>query len=754
MRVQRRLENFAEAIEDVLKGEEIPPDKVLQPRLRRLLERMLVQEETRNSMKDVGAREHRLYEIASSLLERIPREAPGEYDRFCTALSDYQTALTTAAKHAADDKWNRLLPRLTRYGGVAGGGFLLIGLLASGLFDLLGALRFIGGLMLLAAALAAVHLRARQTMLGQRILFIVARNPDRSTYISRRKALLSAIVKRDLITPTLHLALKQAREDRLSRRFAVQESPGLRELHSTRYYVPTSTEREVGELIRQFTGGSIGIAGPRGSGKSSLLRLYCDPRSRASSADICCMVSAPVDYMPREFVLHVFAALCRSVAVKVGRRRPGRVLFAVLALIVCSVPVNVIFGGMLWFGLHNYSTPAMRTLSAGAIALGGVPLVIFYGSCGLVFLGRRLGLRRDRRLKRAALRNLSRIKYLQTHSQSWSGSLKASLGTKLGLGLDGQKSRGVSRAEQPMGYPEIVRLFRVFASMTSAHVRGQGGRVLIGIDELDKIASADQAEKFLNEIKSIFGVPRVYFLITVSDDALTAFERRGTRLRDAFDSSFDEIVRVELLDYRESRRMLYRRVIGLSEPYVALCHALSGGLARDLIRSARHVIRTATEHGEPDEFRLIARRLIRDDVRRKTGALSRIEAIGNDAALLHVLHRAKVGSYAGKELSDLLHDVRSAQPVNHEKADSEAGFLRRELTAFLYLSMTLEDVFNEHLDEDRVKFAADDSQGQCVFDMMASARWALGTNTELAWRLTSETRQAWGLESWDEGRAG
>jgi hypothetical protein len=127
----------------------------------------------------------------------------------------------------------------------------------------------------------------------------------------------------------------------------------------------------------------------------------------------------------------------------------------------------------------------------------------------------------------------------------------------------------------------------------AADVHRRGDRVFIGVDELDKIGTAEQAEHFLNEVKGIFGIPHLYFMVAVSDDALNAFERRGLPLRDAFDSSFDEILRVEPLTYYESRRLLYRRVIGLTEPYVALCHCLAGGLARDLIRAARQVARNA-----------------------------------------------------------------------------------------------------------------------------------------------------------------
>ena len=179
--------------------------------------------------------------------------------------------------------------------------------------------------------------------------------------------------------------------------------------------------------------------------------------------------------------------------------------------------------------------------------------------------------------RRTARRHLARVRYLQTYTAGWSGALRLP-----GGGAEGQHTRSVARAEQPLSYPEIVDEFRTFARDVAVGVHRKGDRVFIGIDELDKIGSAEQAEHFLNEIKGIFGIPHLYFMVSVSDDALTAFERRGLPLRDAFDSSFDEIIRVGPLTYAESRRLLYRRVIGLTEPYVALCHCLAGGLPATL----------------------------------------------------------------------------------------------------------------------------------------------------------------------------
>src|SRR3569833_1150787 len=230
-----------------------------------------------------------------------------------------------------------------------------------------------------------------------------------------------------------------------------------------------------------------------------------------------------------------------------------------------------------------------------------------------------------RRLMRTASRNLERVRYLQTRSSGSTG------GVKLPFGAEGQRTRGVSRAEQPMSYPEIVDEFRAFVQEVAQFLHEDGNRVFIGVDELDKIGSAEQAERFLNEIKGVFGIPHTYFLVSVSDDALTSFERRGLPLRDAFDSSFDEIIRADPLTYTESRRLIYRRVIGLTEPYVAFCHCLAGALARDLIRTARQVVRAGQQSAEPPGVGEGRTTVLGEEVRRKLTATTQVIGSIEDA---------------------------------------------------------------------------------------------------------------------------
>lgn len=315
---------------------------------------------------------------------------------------------------------------------------------------------------------------------------------------------------------------------------------------------------------------------------------------------------------------------------------------------------------------------------------------------------------------------------------------------------------------------------------TVAHLNGN--RVFIGIDELDKIGSADQAEQFLNQIKGVFGIPHVYFMVSVSDDALAAFERRGLPLRNAFDSSFDEIMYVGPLSYDESRRLLYRRVIGLPEPFVALCHCLAGGLARDLIRAARRVVRVAVAISNPDQPSGPSEEIEEDadgypvyllfqqrpeqapaDLADTTAAIIQDE-------LLHKLHAvssvvASTAAPSATELHDTLHQIRQTLTLSEPVIDvvdrmtavcqgepPELTSVRLDFAAYAYYCATLQEVFTDQLDDARMIAATSVPAGPGSFDALASARAAFTLDTLLAWRLITQCRKAWSLETREPGQ--
>ncbi|GAA3793537.1 hypothetical protein GCM10022226_11080 [Sphaerisporangium flaviroseum] len=218
-------------------------------------------------------------------------------------------------------------------------------------------------------------------------------------------------------------------------------------------------------------------------------------------------------------------------------------------------------------------------------------------------------------------------------------------------------------------------------------------------------------------------------MISVSDDAMNAFERRGLPFRDAFDSSFDEIIRVGPLAYDESLRLLNRRVVGLTEPFVAFCHCLSGGLSRDLIRAARSVIRTGL--ALPDgtaALESICAEVIQEELRSKARAI--VESAREHPTAMEVL--------------DLLHGLahrdvmRPTQEVLKSMLSRPLGGPALEFATYAYFCATLGEVFTDGLTADRVRSSP-------IFDDLAAARHAFALDTRLAWRLISSIRQGWAL---------
>jgi hypothetical protein len=180
-----------------------------------------------------------------------------------------------------------------------------------------------------------------------------------------------------------------------------------------------------------------------------------------------------------------------------------------------------------------------------------------------------------------ATSRLHEIRYQQTlaFAAGRSASLSAGLGP-VAAELSEETSRETSSTRHPLTFPEIVHEYRAFLALAAADEP-----VLVCIDELDKM-NAGEAERFLNGLKSVFGVDNCSFVVSVSEEAAREFERRST-FRTVFDSSFDDVVTVAPMDFRAARRFGEMRVIGLPVTAVLLAHLIAGGLPRELLRVLR-----------------------------------------------------------------------------------------------------------------------------------------------------------------------
>ncbi|MEU6734798.1 hypothetical protein ABZ929_16605 [Streptomyces physcomitrii] len=313
----------------------------------------------------------------------------------------------------------------------------------------------------------------------------------------------------------------------------------------------------------------------------------------------------------------------------------------------------------------------------------------------------------------------------------------------------------------PPNFPDLVASFREVLESIAWARSIQGKRTVIAIDELDRLGSDVQALSFLSEIKSVFGVPRVHYLISVAEDVGAAFVRRGLPYRDATDSSLDDVVHVHPGTLAQSKQILQKRAPGISAPYVALVHALSGGLARDLVRYGRRVLETEEWTGSA-ELSEISRKLILEELFETLSGfrvlLARQEWSEEASLILEsfrkLMARLRSDSSDVSEIHRELVDF--AEQRRHFDFSSEVLNLPQETTRLLmeascyaYFSLTLLDIFGSEGFTRRSESAAVYEDGD--LERLAEARQELAISTYTAKALLHSIRRSWQLPIQGEG---
>jgi len=532
---------------------------------------------------------------------------------------------------------------------------------------------------------------------------------------------------------------------------------GLAEVDDTEREIATRSGSELDSLFDRMPGGSIGISGPRGAGKSTLIARATSQAGRVEGDRVALgvVVDAPVDYDAREFVLHLFARLCESVlgpdrvdalrnwdtAAEPSRTaRPFRSLRSPYPPLLG--PLLFLAGAALYVAildaegnlrLEDRDTWAIVLMATGG-ALTYLTLILNpRWIVGKLRSSLPRGKPKGRALATAAVR-LRQIWFQRTFSSGWSGSFK------MPVGLEAGTERSAQLAENQMSLPDIVSLYKEFVQLIAAT-----GEVRIGIDELDKMED-EQARRFLNEIKVIFRISGCFYLVSVSEDAMSYFERRGLPFRDVFDSSFDDVLRVGYLPYTDSHRLLRRRVVGLPIQFVALCHVIGGGLARDVIRVARDVC----EHPAGASLEEVARTLSTKQLNAKCAAARVAVRRLKDPRLSSLLSGWLTKMDAAAETQESMlekcgtFEEEFAEPLGPVPPDEsqmlrehrEALSVALEVVTFNYFVATVRD-FIHGLESQAATERAVSSK---AIDQLGEARQAFSLDPREAWGAISTVR--------------
>ncbi|WP_433303201.1 hypothetical protein ACQP2F_11360 [Actinoplanes sp. CA-030573] len=376
-------------------------------------------------------------------------------------------------------------------------------------------------------------------------------------------------------------------------------------------FVATAESDRLSRTLASTLTAAIGVSGPRGVGKTTLLRRFGDQRIGSSTDNLMLFVSAPTSYNGRDFLVHLFARLCQAVLPPGDvTTEPGHARRRVRAgwPWVSALAGALLMAGAIWWDAAA-AIPLWLAGHLRPVALGAGVVLLLLPTARTVLVRRRRP--RDGSVHELARQHLRRLRYLETLTVTRGATVKTP------ASVDATASMARQRAEQIRTYPQLVGDFREFLGLVGLHLRSRPGRaysrVVICVDELDKIATAEQAEQFLNDLKTIFGVDGCVFLVAVSEDALSSFARRALTTRTTFDTAFDDIITLRRFGLADTRRLLVQRVLRLPEPYVWLCHCLSGGLPRDLNRAVRLLYDVHAHRGMTD-FAQLAAELVRHDL--------------------------------------------------------------------------------------------------------------------------------------------
>lgn len=496
----------------------------------------------------------------------------------------------------------------------------------------------------------------------------------------------------------------------------------------------TGAANDLKDRLSRLTAGTIGIAGARGVGKSTLLRLAVSGRLDLSDGrhkrPVGVEVPAPSRYDGREFVPHLFARLCLAV---LGPRLDARRLRQARRQ---RVVAQIRLGAALYLIITVYLGIAGVLEAQLAVAIGG-----FWVAVGAVpsFAGSIRPPSTSDSLENTAYLNYDRLRYLETVSDEWTSEISSSPARVA-------RRREVAKARQPWTLPEMIDAYREFASRIG---KEHTLPVFVGIDELDKMASGEDAQRFLNEIKALFGQSKAFYFVTLSEDAMSAFESRGLPLRDVFESVFDDVLYVQPLTIAESEVVLHQRVVGMPPPFVALCHVVSGGLPRELIRAARQAVRIA-ENSEHADIGEIASKLLGDRclAQRRAAEVVASRHISPDGRQPAVdwLRRFSPDADATELLA-----ATGIAPVLLElhacgaKGVHETELLVIEIAASSYRAASAIAFFQELTEEryaDALKEVGDDPG---AIELLAQATRDLSVTPSLAWATTSRARTLLGL---------
>ncbi|GIG98177.1 ATP-binding protein [Plantactinospora mayteni] len=510
--------------------------------------------------------------------------------------------------------------------------------------------------------------------------------------IDHRKAYVRVKMElREAILPHVRVAMNIWSDKHSPTALRFDQAPALSSATDDRYLIDRDELKRIQTLVSELGASAVAISGPRGAGKSTLLRSLTTPQ--AAPRNLVVSLDAPASYDAKEFVIALYRQLCERVRERLsgmvdarwkrvsrGILNAIRILVALASIFLILIQVRPDAISILPIRVDPIPLPKNIWQMASYLALFAVVFTLA-GS-----LRPHKGRTGAAELVRRSIEEEKALRFLQTISVERSGGLKAKVGFELG------RKNTRQLIEQVASLPDLIRAYRSFAADSILWWRESlyDGNLVVIIDELDRVTDVESAERFINDIKGIFGILHCTYLVTVSEDALAQFERRMVGIRPVLDSTFDEVVRLPVLNISQAKELLGRRLVGFPQAFVTLCHALSGGIPRDLIRTARALI-DARRRLDQDDLVPLTYEIVHQEIRRlKSGLIGRVNSELTGEAAFDLLKVLADPDWPELESESVL---AAANTALRPDADRPANRVSMQLGVALYYYATILQVF-------------------------------------------------------------
>ncbi len=334
-------------------------------------------------------------------------------------------------------------------------------------------------------------------------------------------------------------------------------------------FISHATWIELERILSGHDGGSFGLSGPRGAGKSWMMGQAITSAGAQNGLGV--WFPSPSEYEATAFL----AALSDVTATRYEQiydARTGRTTAAARRRFVKGMAGSI---GLL------------ALAGAWQVYLQGLsPFVLVQGAFVVAaawLAGRTLSQRREDRspqgrVRRAAEELRQQVRFIVTTKESSEFGGDAG---QFGLSARLKRARERQLVERPATLSSLVHNFRAFAVSVASVMEGP---VVIAIDELDKMSDPARVAGLLRDIKGIFEIPGVYFLVSLSDEASRSLDLGALRTRNEFNSSFYTVLSLPPLSPQQGIELLRRRDDQFDEELGKAFGVLGGGIPREIVR--------------------------------------------------------------------------------------------------------------------------------------------------------------------------